>query len=374
MTCLEFDIWWHYHAQWGPLRQFEGAVHGAHSKPLQAAGKTQHLDLQWGEARRRACFIVIVGLESPPCLIGMDIMRPLHVRIDVTNGTATPAQPDPQTVHLNAVQSQQRRKEMPSPEADFAAKETAGPPQKQSQPTEMPLPEVGSTAVGTAYPSPPHSRRMEMQTPEVGMPNPPNAKTSPTAVPASAPPGESPPTASPPTASPCAANPHPASRALLFQTTDILSETALLVRCHNPWPSEDVLFCPEEALPAFLTGIPALSSGPELWIAIHNHRPEPLQLHSGQSIGVLEVVTLADTPPTASQPSTSSRPNPLRRPSLPERLSPLQQQQLNELFREFGDVFNQGEDDLWSTLLLEHSIETHGPPLRQPYWRQNPAV
>ena len=101
---------------------------------------------------------------------------------------------------------------------------------------------------------------------------------------------------------------------------------------------------------------------------MHNHRPEPLQLHSGKNIGVLEVVTLADTPPTASQPG------PPRRPSLPERLSPLQQQQLNALFQEFSDVFSQGEDDLGSTPLLEHTIETHGPPLRQPYRRQNPAV
>ena len=45
-------------------------------------------------------------LESPPCLIGMDIMRPLRVCIDVTNGTATPAQLDPQTIHLNAAQQQ----------------------------------------------------------------------------------------------------------------------------------------------------------------------------------------------------------------------------------------------------------------------------
>ena len=90
-------------------------MHGAHGKPLQIAGKTQHLDIQWGEARGRASFIVIVGLESPPCLIGMDIMRPLRVHIDVTNGTATPAQPDPQTVHLNAAQSQQRRQEKPLP-------------------------------------------------------------------------------------------------------------------------------------------------------------------------------------------------------------------------------------------------------------------
>ena len=123
-----------------------------------------------------------------------------------------------------------------------------------------------------------------------------------------------------------------------------------------------------------MTGIPALSSGPELWIAIHNHRLEPLQLHSRQNIGVLEVVTLADTPPSTSQVPASSRPDPPRHQSLPERLSPLQQQQLNELFCEFRDVFSQGEDDLGSTPLLEHTIETRGPSLRQPYQRQNPAV
>ena len=128
MTCLGFDIWRHFSAQWGPLRPFEGAVHGAHGKPLQIAGKTQHLDLQWGEARGRACFIVIVGLESPPCLIGIDIMRPLRVRIDVTNGTATPAQPDPQTVHLNAAQSQRQRKEMSLPGAGLRSPQTADPP------------------------------------------------------------------------------------------------------------------------------------------------------------------------------------------------------------------------------------------------------
>ena len=109
VTCLRFAIWWRYCAQWGPLKPFEGTVHGAHSKPVQIAGKTQHLDLQWGEARGRACFIVIVGLESLPCLIGMDIMRPVRVCIDVTNGTATPTQPDPQTVHLNAAQQRMKQ-------------------------------------------------------------------------------------------------------------------------------------------------------------------------------------------------------------------------------------------------------------------------
>ena len=88
ITCLGFDVWWRYRAQWGALKPYGKTVHGAHGKPLSIAGRTEHLDLQWGEARGRASFVVIVGLESPPCLIGMDIMRPLRVRIDVTNGTA----------------------------------------------------------------------------------------------------------------------------------------------------------------------------------------------------------------------------------------------------------------------------------------------
>ena len=116
ITCLGFAIWWRYHAQWGALKPFTSAVHGAHGKPLQIAGRTEHLDIQWGEARGRASFVVIIGLESPPCLIGMDIMRPLRVRIDVTEGTATPAQPDPQTIHLNAAQAQPRQEKwLPSP-------------------------------------------------------------------------------------------------------------------------------------------------------------------------------------------------------------------------------------------------------------------
>ena len=104
---------------------------------------------------------------------------------------------------------------------------------------------------------------------------------------------------------------------------------------------------------------------------MHNHQPEPLQLHAGQSIGVLEVVNLAEAPASASAASHPSNPC---QPPLPECLSPLQQQQLNKLFKEYSDIFSQGEDDLGNTLLLEHAIETHGPPLRQPYRRQNLAV
>ena len=76
----------------------------------------------------------------------------------------------------------------------------------------------------------------------------------------------------------------------------------------------------------------------------------------------------------ANTPSSTTKSGPVHQAPVPEHLSPLQQQQLNDLFKEFSDVFCQGEDDLGCTPLLEHTIETHGPPLRQPYRRQNPAV
>ena len=193
-------------------------------------------------------------------------MRPLRVRFDVTNGTATPVQPDPQTIHLNAAQAQD-------------------------------LP--------------------------------------------------------------------PTSRTLLLQAVDIPAETARLVRCHNPWPSEDVYFCPEEGLPTFVSGVSALTGGSEEWVAIHNHRPEPLRLHTGQTVGTLEAVADAPPPPAAS--------NPRRPPPVPAHLSSTQQQQLKALFQEFSDIVSQGEDDLGCTPLLKHTIETDGPPLRQPYRRQNPC-
>ena len=117
-----------------------------------------------------------------------------------------------------------------------------------------------------------------------------------------------------------------------------------------------------------MSGVPALTSGSEVWAAIHNHRPEPLRLHTVQTVGTLEVVAIADAPP----PPTASQP--CRPPPIPTHLSSTQQQQLKDLFQEFSDIVSQGEDDLGCTPLLKHTIETDGPPLSQPYRRQNPAV
>ena len=303
VTCLGFAIWWRYRTQWGALEPFTSAVHGAHGKPLHIAGRTRHLDIQWGEARGRASFIIIVGLESPPCLIGMDSMRPLRVRIDVTEGTATPAQPDPQTIHLNATQTQLPQ-ERPLP-----------------KPTQAPSPPPEATVSGASLPTPKVDQDSPSLPRQLGrLPTKEESSSPPPAASRPVQASRSPPALVLPPALPEMAHPHTASCAQLLQIADIPPETARLVRCHNPWPSEDVLFCPDGAVPAFVTGIPELSSGPELWYAVHNHRPEPLQLHAGQSIGALEVVHLTETPasasPSSTHPSSSSC-----QPPLPENLS-----------------------------------------------------
>ena len=86
----------------------------------------------------------------------------------------------------------------------------------------------------------------------------------------------------------------------------------------------------------------------------------------------------ASTPDRPWVPSRSSLPpptsSPHRQPPVPEHLSPTQQQRLKALYQEFSDIISQGEDGLGCTPLLQHTIETEGPPLRQPYRRQNPTV
>ena len=227
VTCLGFAIWWRYRAQWGALKQFEGTVHGAHDKPLNIAGRAEHLDIQWGEARSRASFIVIVGLESPPCLIGMDIMLPLRVHIDVINGTATPAQPDPQTIPLNAAQRQQPQKRPPA--------RTASPPPLLR---EAPASGASLPTIGTAVPSssPPQRQKNPLaEDRSAALPPPASLPSAP---------AEHCPTPSASHAPSDSTHPHTTSCARLLQKADIPPETARLVRCHNPWPTEDVLFLP----------------------------------------------------------------------------------------------------------------------------------
>ena len=177
-------------------------------------------------------------------------MRPFRVHIDVTNGTATPPQPDPQTVHLNATQSQPQQTSESTPLI-------AGPPPAPKPLEETPSPGASLLPEGTAEPSSPQPQRQKIPLSGAGSSVLPLPENSPPAI---TPPSQTPLSAPLPPAPPCSANPHTASYARLLQTANIPPESARLVRCHNPWPTEDVLFCPGDTLPALVTGIPAVRS------------------------------------------------------------------------------------------------------------------
>ena len=146
-------------------------------------------------------------------------MRPLRVHIDVTNGTVTPAQPDPQTIHLNAAQRQPPQKRPPT--------QPASPP---PPPRENPASGASLPTIGTAAPSSPPPQRQEN----------PLAEDRSTALP---PPATLPAAPAEPCPNPLASHapsdfthPHTASCARLLQKADIPPRQPALsvVTTHGP--------------------------------------------------------------------------------------------------------------------------------------------
>ena len=61
-------------------------------------------------------------------------------------------------------------------------------------------------------------------------------------------------------------------------------------------------------------------------------------------------------------------------PQIPDSLFFEQQRDLRQLIEEYQDVFSKEGNPISSTSLAEHEIHTTGPPIRQPFRRQNPVV
>ena len=61
-------------------------------------------------------------------------------------------------------------------------------------------------------------------------------------------------------------------------------------------------------------------------------------------------------------------------PPIPDELSAKQKKELSELLEEFKDVFARKDFKLGNPDLIENEIHTKGPPICQPYGRQNPEV
>ena len=128
-----------------------------------------------------------------------------------------------------------------------------------------------------------------------------------------------------------------------------------------------VLFEPSKRLPPVICGATSLGKVSKIYIQLENTSKDDQVLIPDWEIGTTEVV--------------EEEPDLLRTemeeaglPTIPEDLSYEKKKVLEPLLREFQDVFTGKGLKLGNTPVVEHKIHTRGPPIRQPYRRQNPEV
>ena len=93
-----------------------------------------------------------------------------------------------------------------------------------------------------------------------------------------------------------------------------------------------------------------------------------MSLNAEHRVCTLEAAEVVEPPKEAAgvQPSSLS--------DLVPTMSPVQQCQLAQLLEAYEDVLNRDDEDIDQTPMLEHNIETQGPPVQLPYHRHSPTV
>ena len=104
-----------------------------------------------------------------------------------------------------------------------------------------------------------------------------------------------------------------------------------------------------------------------MYVRLENTSVEEHILNPDWEIGTVEVVEEEPDYPRVETEETGL-------PPVPEELTAAQKEDLRKLLEEYWDVFTGKDFKLENTDLIEHEIHTKGPPIRQPYRRQNPEV
>ena len=135
----------------------------------------------------------------------------------------------------------------------------------------------------------------------------------------------------------------------------------------NPFLGKNgnVLFEPSGKLPHVIRGTTSLGKGSKIYIRLENMSKEDQVLSPDWEIGTAEIVEEEPDLPRTEVEETGL-------PSIPEDLP--EKKDLEALLEEFQDVFTGKGLKLGNTPIIEHEIHTRGPPIRQPYHRQNPEV
>ena len=95
VSCLGYETYVANQHHWGPLEKEPRNFLAAGGKSLDLVGRTSYLPIRWGEVEGFARFIVAKDLKDPDAILGMDLLVPLKVKIDIGKGTIHAAKPAP---------------------------------------------------------------------------------------------------------------------------------------------------------------------------------------------------------------------------------------------------------------------------------------
>ena len=116
-----------------------------------------------------------------------------------------------------------------------------------------------------------------------------------------------------------------------------------------------------------IRGTTSLGQRQRLYVRLENAREEDQVIDPNWEIGTVEVVEEEPDFPAGGAKEEGL-------PEIPGELSGTRGLELQELLEEFKDIFVGKDFRLGSAGMVEHEIRTHGPPIRQPFRRQNPEV
>ena len=116
-----------------------------------------------------------------------------------------------------------------------------------------------------------------------------------------------------------------------------------------------------------IRGTTFLGHGQRLYVRLENVGEEDQVLDPTWEIGTAEFMKEEPDFPAGQEEEEGL-------PEVPKELNEAQRRNLRGLLEEFRDVFVGKNFRLGSTGVVKHEIYTHGPPIRQPYRRQNPDV
>ena len=125
------------------------------------------------------------------------------------------------------------------------------------------------------------------------------------------------------------------------------------------------IFKPSESLPVDVNADISLVSGNKGIVRISNFRDTPLHCQEGWKLGEIEEVEIVEN-------RSNKRGGVL--PDIPSNLSSAQHSDLMRVLNEYSDLFIDEVQLLDGTTKIQHEINTHGGPIRQPSRRQNPKV